>query len=100
MPPKKGDLKRKKSSQDACDSEFLINYDLKKHITSIHEENKSECDICNKNLANKNSLKVHIKSFHGNGEKRHKVAVHRGMKPLQCHYCEKIFAAKSGLTSH
>ena len=45
---------------NTCEPSFALKYDLKEHITSVHEgKNPYECNICNTGSAKRNHLKTH-----------------------------------------
>ena len=45
---------------NTCEPSFAWKYDLKEHITSVHEGKKPyECNICNTSSAKRNHLKTH-----------------------------------------
>ena len=82
-------LERKKPYNcDICDVRFALNSDLKKHITSIHEQNKPKCSICDAIFSSKANLKAHISS------------VHEKNKLFKCELCDTNFTLKASLNRH
>ena len=50
---------------ESCDKNFTLKINLKRHIKSIHEENRSfKCTVCEKTFKQKSNLKIHFSSVH------------------------------------
>ena len=64
----------------------LLNFDLKKHIESVHDKKKPfKCDISDQSYSQIFDLKKHIKS------------VHEKKKPFKSEICDHSFSQMSGL---
>eukprot|EP00190_Bangiopsis_sp_CCMP1999_P004787 CAMPEP_0198731158 /NCGR_PEP_ID=MMETSP1475-20131203/28435_1 /TAXON_ID= ORGANISM="Unidentified sp., Strain CCMP1999" /NCGR_SAMPLE_ID=MMETSP1475 /ASSEMBLY_ACC=CAM_ASM_001111 /LENGTH=397 /DNA_ID=CAMNT_0044494085 /DNA_START=10 /DNA_END=1203 /DNA_ORIENTATION=+ len=72
-----------------CNVEFRRNYDLKRHMVSVHEKRKDYvCSLCKKGFSQTGHLNEHIRVTHG-GDTAHR-----------CPICDKPFGAKSKLDRH
>ena len=71
-----------------CEVKFGIKSSLKRHLKSVHHEEKVKCMICNKMFGYQQSLKDH------------KITAH-GMKgQYQCKFCDRGFPRGDGLKKH
>ncbi|XP_045530335.1 zinc finger protein 805-like [Pieris brassicae] len=94
-----------------CDYEFRKRVSLKAHIKSHFLDVEVQCAICKKKIE-KRSLNNHIQTYHSATEciECHKLvsknnidyhmAVHTGLKPVQCLYCGKGFITTSQRLKH
>ena len=103
---------------ESCNKVFTLNGSLKRHIKSIHEENRPfKCTACEKTFKLKNYLKRHFSSVHENKRphkctickktfkennhlKRHFSSVHEMKKPHKCELCNLKFGFKFNLKAH
>ena len=71
-----------------CNSKFVSNDDLQKHIKRVHGEKPFQCSTCDLKVATKYQLNSHVS------------AVHEGKKPFKCSKCTTSFAYKNSLKNH
>mmetsp|Transcript_5058 Transcript_5058/g.9245 ORF Transcript_5058/g.9245 Transcript_5058/m.9245 type:complete len:543 (-) Transcript_5058:50-1678(-) len=72
-----------------CNKEFHRKHDLKRHIRSLHLNERSfVCDICLTEFTRKNRLEAHIKS------------VHEGIIHLHCPVCDREYINESSMRKH
>ena len=72
-----------------CDAEYTFEGNLKKHIKSVHDENKPfKCVQCPSKFAMLSGLNRHFE------------AVHEKKRPFQCTHCERCFYEKNKLKKH
>ena len=55
---------------NACERVFSRNYDLKRHMQSLHENERFQCDVCEKYFARKDNLLRHKKNHKKSSQKR------------------------------
>ena len=75
---------------DQCESAFLYQNDLNKHLTLVHNPKNEKCNLCNKYLQTKRNLKNHVRNVHET----------KGLKTVQCEKCPKQFKNQYGLIQH
>ena len=69
-----------------CQAVFTTTVSCKRHIATVHEENKQfECSECSKKFKDKSTLSTHIKG------------IHMDKKPFNCKICPKGFTRMSRL---
>jgi len=108
--------KKKEFCCDLCGMTFAYNSALKRHVMSVHKEDKPfRCHICHRGYQDQGGLTVHMRSH--TGEKPFKCDVcdkgfvtnarlighsrmHTGERPFQCVDCGKTYAHKSHLATH
>ena len=61
--------KQKPKKCDVCGKTFINNFELKRHVETVHEGIKPTCNICGKEFSFRHSLIKHFKAQHP-GEKR------------------------------
>ena len=75
-----GNVKEKQSFNcEICERKFSFRFSLHRHISEVHEENRSHKKVIMNN---------------------HKESVHEGKKKFQCGKCNKLFSDKSNMTKH
>ena len=87
----------RKFSCDVCNKYFCGEYELKRHIKTVHNHEKVTqksltpkpyaCEMCPKAFAEPSKLKVHIRT-------------HTGERPSPCVQCCKAFSEASKLKKH
>ena len=82
--------KSKSFNCEICDSHFKQRYNLKSHISSVHEEKKqARCEICGKSFQQKSNLIQHI------------ARAHEGKKPsFKCEICDYSCSRKDQMKQH
>ena len=76
-----------------CFSKFSQIQELKRHISTVHEEKKElKCNRCDAKFAKKFCLNSHIKLVHE--------TFHEGNRPLKCEKCDAEFNKESHLKDH
>ena len=75
---------------DQCESAFLYQNDLNKHLTLVHNPKNEKCNLCNKYLQTKRNLKNHVRNVHET----------KGLKTVQREKCPKQFKNQYGLIQH
>ena len=72
-----------------CEAVFTTAVSCKRHIVTVHEENKQfECFECSAKFKDKSTLSTHIKG------------IHMDEKPFNCKNCPKGFTRRSRLLEH
>ena len=71
----------------SCVKSFTRPEQLKRHVHTIHEDQKDKCEYCG-NLFRPDYLKTHI------------YTVHEGHKDYKCEICEQLFSSQKELKSH
>ena len=101
-----------------CDYTGGDNFNMQRHLDSVHGNQKFPCNLCGSTFNRKDSLKNHIQLKHGSlGPKlfqclqcdyqatqkchllRHVKTAH-GTQKFPCDYCDKIFGRKDTLNAH
>jgi len=72
----------------SCDKMFRGNYELRKHIETIHEQLRFTCSICNRQFKSKDGLKYHQNLLHITDNK------------FKCKFCSLKFSNKQRLLIH
>ncbi|CAG0882962.1 unnamed protein product [Cyprideis torosa] len=111
----------KSSICDICGRSFRGNYQLRTHVTAVHDKLRPfECPNCHLTFGEKATLKKHIRNLHtdyskqcevcgskfktNSGFKHHLWTSHRistpNLKVLTCDSCGKIFTCKQKLMEH
>eukprot|EP00088_Acartia_fossae_P048381 TRINITY_DN5278_c0_g1_i11.p1 TRINITY_DN5278_c0_g1~~TRINITY_DN5278_c0_g1_i11.p1 ORF type:complete len:542 (-),score=50.84 TRINITY_DN5278_c0_g1_i11:660-2285(-) len=79
---------RTKNQCSECQRSFKSKYQLKQHISQVHENVKAHsCKFCEKSFREKTSLKNHI-------------LTHTDERPFPCDKCDKRFRRKESLQYH
>ena len=101
---------------DLCEKSFAENWQMKVHISEVHENNtRVNCKECGKSFARQNDLRIHMSSHTGERRyqckmcdsnftkqkslRKHVIENHEPSKNLKCE-CGKIFPHESLLKSH
>ena len=84
---KLADNSNRNLSCDKCNAQFANQYNLQRHIKSIHEGLKFSCDQCDYQASHQSNLTTHIKS------------VHEGVRFL-CNQCDYQASQQANLTTH
>ena len=110
-------LKHENNICDHCADTFSSNDKLKRHVSTVHFEQKHPCDICDTIFSRRDKLQRHMKrnhlsegkiylcnecdsEFFSNNElKRHIKCVH-GDKKVICGKCHKQFSRADHLSRH
>ena len=72
-----------------CNFSGRDTYDLKRHVTIVHERKKSfQCHTCSEAFFTNSHLKSHV------------AGAHEGKKPHKCEFCDATFPWKSTLLWH
>eukprot|EP00188_Purpureofilum_apyrenoidigerum_P001117 Plantae.Rhodophyta-Purpureofilum_apyrenoidigerum.ctg15771.p1 GENE.Plantae.Rhodophyta-Purpureofilum_apyrenoidigerum.ctg15771~~Plantae.Rhodophyta-Purpureofilum_apyrenoidigerum.ctg15771.p1 ORF type:complete len:400 (+),score=52.71 Plantae.Rhodophyta-Purpureofilum_apyrenoidigerum.ctg15771:485-1684(+) len=102
---------------DCCTSVFKTSYDLKRHITSVHDKKRQHlCRICKRGFSQSGHRNEHERLVHsGLGHpcnicgnrfgvhsklQRHIRSVHENVRTHQCGLCGKMFKEKNHLKKH
>ena len=113
----KSDCRKRKFGCDICKKNFTLKKSLKKHISIVHEGQKSfKCEFCDFTFGVKTSLDRHLNSVHEknivtcsicgtkisrkDNLRKHIREVHEGIKKYPCPHCQHITARKSDLSKH
>ena len=116
--------KRKYHKCDSCDKTFFSKVEVKQHEIIHSEDKQVECELCKK-LLHQHYIKQHVNAVHLRRKdhkcdmcdqafshsaslKRHKVALHNGVKleekkrrkPATCQCCNKTILGKYQLQKH
>jgi KRAB domain-containing zinc finger protein len=100
-----------------CGKGFLTNQHLNYHVNGVHRNLRPFCcSICNKTFSRQTGLMNHQKEIHEKAKtycpickkplvgprniQRHIDTVHLGLKPYNCHGCEKSFGFLNNLQKH
>ena len=78
----------KESTCNICKKVFKSEKNLKKHTTTVHEDNKHKCESCGNSFPDKYNLERHMKTH-----KEHK-------DYNNCQSCSKSFTRPDGLKRH